>query len=170
MRALLRTRLLAGLAASLTLAACVSQTPNSTRTASTADVLFGDSVQQRLEQRRAYLASLNARLGSLEEHLIFSLGRLRRVQRELAAAETDADAAGADAREAEQELEEHQLRATRLLERVEDLSRQVEGAEEDLGELVRAEAEAEALEEENRVMERAITRTLERRTLELLEP
>ena len=165
------------LAASL--AACATQ-PVNTDNPTTADLIFRyDDLNAYLDQRRAYLQSLEARLSEIDTNLIFYLGELNAAKNALSA--TEANVAASDNQRAQElaEVARLQNEAENKLDEVERAKarkRELEASaptgqsqtSADQEELEALKARISKLESEIGGLDRAIQRTLDTRQKQIL--
>lgn len=162
----------------LALVGCASgaKTPGQ---ANTAEILFGNNVQQYLAQRQAHLSSLKSKMVSLDESTVELLGNLHAIDQELAAVQSKADDSNAqiDALRAEVEtkkraLEQNLARAESLKKQVDMASSETErinlNQKADKARIATLFAEASKLEAHTAVLNRSITRTLNLKAEQLL--
>ena len=161
------------------LSGCVSTGAKAPGEASTAEILFGDNVQQYLAQRREHLDSLKHKMVSLDEETLEMLGSLHALDAQLAAVKPGAEKSRAeiaalrkDVESRKRELESNMAKAQRLKQRVDTVSANIEQVKQnqvaDKQQISELDAEAEELEAQTAIINRSINRTLNLKAEQLL--
>jgi chromosome segregation ATPase len=150
------------------------------RKVSTADLLWGHGrLEAHVASRTAHLAQLKSRAEELEQQVIVQLGRLHRAQQDLAAPSATEAASRARRNELMQQLQSQKAKAESILNRSLGANRTIEKLKNEkitLDEKIRTDLAAtdaatqavKELEEENKVLDQAIVRTLQLKTEQLL--
>lgn len=160
-------------------AACTTSSSVDPRAASTLEVLHGGGIENYLAERRLQLAKVQQRVDELDQTLIFKMGQLRRIEKDLAAAQKLDVEAQKERDELLQLVTERQREADEAISRAAE-ARAEKTRLEALRDEVAANPEADAaerqalekrvaqLEQEVRILDRAIERSLKLRTTQLL--
>ena len=159
-----------GVCALLTVDVCRAQAGNP-RTAGTLDVLFSGDSEKYLAAKRAELARLQGQISQLDDRLLSRLGELHAEEMRLQKARGSASTAESRRQAAEQEVRALKQQAERAHQQTAELKGRADGlklaakasAQEAKAEEEKVSAlksDVQRLEDENRVLDRAINRTL----------
>lgn len=166
----MKLRLLIGVLACMAASACFAQAGNP-RTAGTLDILFSGDSEKFLAAKRAELVRLQRQIAVLDDQLLSRLGELHAEEVRLQKARGSASVAENNRKQAEQEVRALKQQAERAYQQTTALKGRADGlklaakasaqeakAEEE--KVAALKVDVQRLEDENRVLDRAINRTL----------
>lgn len=161
------------------LSGCASTTPKDAYSASTVDILFTDSVQKYLANRRLQLEQLQFRSAELDDKLLMKIGELRALEQELNSARTRTGISDRELSELQSqvaakkaEAEKTFQKSTALQIQMGEMKQQQIATEEeqkaDVARINELNQEIATLEQEEVILDRAIERNLNLKAEQIL--